>query len=187
MLSAWQADLDRFVAELKIRKPSLVVKRGRFAPVWLPSAWGSKPAAWAWFNTIVVADGALRHPAEVRRYLLAHELGHVAKGHSQRQAIALSLVLLCSVPGVFGILPATHLPLLVKILWAGVFFGAALYFSWLTLTCLPEYEADAVAARLIGQGQVIYGILEMARLSGEGLTSKRRNRLRKLGVPPSTQ
>ncbi len=88
-------------------------------------------------------------------------------------------------PGAFGVLHATHLPLLVKILWAALFFGAALYFLWLTLTCLPEYEADAVAVRLIGQ--VIYGIFEMARLSGEGLTSKRGSRLRKLGVPPSTK
>lgn len=63
-------------------------------------------------------------------------------------------------------------------------------FGDLTLRQNPyvaEYEADSVAVKLVGHGQVIYGIIEMARLCGEGLTAKRRNRLWKLGVPPAAQ
>jgi Zn-dependent protease with chaperone function len=181
MLVEWQRDLEWLAAELRLRTPSLVLKRSRFSPIWCPAAWGVKPGAWAGFNKIVVAEAALEFPPEIRRYLLAHELGHVAKAHAQGQTIALAVVLLCAAPSLVA--HHAHLPAVFKLVCALIFFGAALYFSRLAFTYAAEYEADEIAMRLIGRRQVVYGILEMARLSGEGLTAKRRNRLRRLGAP----
>ena len=47
--------------------------------------------------------------------------------------------------------------MLFKLAWAGAFF-CAFYLVRLAVTCSAEYEADAVAVRLIGKDQVILDI-----------------------------
>jgi Zn-dependent protease with chaperone function len=69
---------------------------------------------------------------------------------------------------------------LLKILIAAVWFSAAGYMLWTARGFQSEYEADAIAVRLIGRPAVVEGIYTLAQHEG-GLTAKRRARLKALG------
>jgi len=163
MLDQWKADLQQFTEVLGIRAPRIVVKRSRFEPIWCVTSWSAKPGAWAGLNTIVVSPQLLSCSPELRRYLLAHELGHIARRHSTRVILPLLVILLCVGVVSFHPLQPYLAPMPLRLFIAALFFSAAGYVLWFTRGFAPEYEADAVAARLIGKDAVILGYLRYGR------------------------
>ncbi len=129
---------------------------------------------WFW----VVADPALADaPADARRFVLAHEWGHVARGHAAR---LLAFWTLCFPLG--------------GILWTGVqgtryaLLGpiAALFALWGSMVLRPirlEFAADRVAAELVGvQGgpQAILNLVEWAGQTWKPSHTRRLDALRAL-------
>jgi Zn-dependent protease with chaperone function len=187
VIELWQADLDELACRSHhwaVRRwpPKLVVKRGRFSPWWCPALWFAlRPSAWTVLHCIVVSDALLTCPQPARLYLLAHELGHVEAMHPAQFALAVlfsagGLVLLSL--AVRGLLAIDLIYVAAVLFLTGCVLSARLI--WLMQTLAVEFEADAIAVRLIGCQPVMDGIRWVASASGRGITEDRRARLVRL-------
>jgi Zn-dependent protease with chaperone function len=118
---------------------------------------------------IIVSAERLEADRETRRYLVAHELGHLARKHSER---VLGSVIITVAIGIL-ILAAPnlrrHFYLSLKIVIATAFFASGGFLLWTLWGYNTEYEADAVATGLINKQAVIKGICDMAPIEG-GMT-----------------
>jgi hypothetical protein len=85
LIDQWNCDIADLAARLKMRRNApLIVKRSRFHPLWLPAAFSKTPGAWGGVGHIIVSAEWLESDRETRRYIVAHELGHLARKHSER-------------------------------------------------------------------------------------------------------
>ena len=171
-LELWTSDLQVFSIRLGLtRPPEFIVKRSRFKPLLPISAWGRMPGVWAGLNRIIISAPLLHATDERRRYLLAHELGHIKRKHSRRGPTL-------SAGAVLTLLPLyLHLQFLfaLRVADALLFFVCAILLARQVSGFKEEFEADEVAAQLIGVDGVEKGIRDMA--SVEGMTPKRKARL----------
>ena len=178
--TAWQSAHDELVAQAGVpawrhRPPRLVIKQGRFSPWWSPILWlAHRPSAWSAWRSVIVSAELLRSPPN--RYLLAHELGHLACRHHARYLITtgwvVTLGLLLATVGPSAPAPARVAGLCLFLLGVG---------QMIRLCSLrSEYEADAFCAKLIGASATLTGIQQHARRVNERLQPSARRRLRQL-------
>jgi len=149
----------------------LSAKRGALAPklVFLPTWWPGRSVAFAYFNLIAIGSGLLRAPPDVRRYLLAHELGHIERGHTLGQVGYWASVL--SAVAIGQLLP----PALATAPIMAVLMGAV---AWLSLgETRREFEADDVAAARFGDQLVINGLNWMQARRSEAASKLSTRRL----------
>ena len=103
MPEAWLDDARSVAMHLHIRPPAITMGNpwfmGRNAGLTLPN------------DLVLVHPKALRLPNEVRRYLLAHEMGHIRHWHAKRAFLAfIALVLLFAVnPALCGLIGWTYI------------------------------------------------------------------------------
>jgi Zn-dependent protease with chaperone function len=113
-----------------------------------------------------VSAERLESDGETRRYLVTHELGHLARKHSE---LVLGSVII-TVAIVILMLAAPHLrlhlPLSLKMVIATAFFAAGGFLLWTLWGYNTEYEADAVATGLINRQAVIKGIYDITPVEG---------------------
>jgi Zn-dependent protease with chaperone function len=151
----YPAMVERTKEEWRTEFEQLSARRGPLAPklVFLPARWPAANVAFAYFNVIAIGPGLLRAPPEVRRYLLAHELGHIERRHTLGQVGYWASVLAAVAIG--QMLP-TGLAMapIMAVLIAAV--------AWLSLgETRREFEADDAAAARFGDQTVINGLTWM--------------------------
>jgi Zn-dependent protease with chaperone function len=172
---AYPAKIERAKEEWRSEFEGVSRRGGPLAPklVFLPARWPAQNVAFAYFNVIAIGPGLLRAPPDVRRYLLAHELGHIERRHTLGQVGYWASVLAAAAIG--QLLPAAlaMAPIMI-VLVAAV--------AWLAMgETRREFEADDVAAARLGDLTVINGLTWMqARHSAPAskLCSLRLNRRR---------
>lgn len=161
--TAWRAAFESLIKAAQqpvwcTAPPRLVVKHGRFSPWWSPVLWlARRPSTWSAWRTVVISSDLLDQPPN--RYLLAHELGHLAHRHHARYMATTVWVV------GLGILLATFgptLPVLARVAGLVLFLcGVGRMIGLCSLR--SEYEADGFAARLIGTPATVEGIAQHAR------------------------
>ncbi|MBU2770105.1 M48 family metalloprotease [Acidithiobacillus caldus] len=134
-------------------------------PAWFmgPNAGMAMPSGHIWIH-----PKALSLPEDARRYLLAHEMGHILHGHSKAAFLAFASLLL-----LFPILPAVC---------------ATVGWGYLLALMIPnglgdraEYQADAVAMRILGSPYaVIRAQREIMARMGSTVTRQRERRWARL-------
>jgi Zn-dependent protease with chaperone function len=179
MQSEWEKDLQALSAQCGIETPKLVVKEKWYRPLWPLTSYSSRPGAWGAFKWVIVSKELLDWPAHVRRYVLAHELGHVARKH--HRPFGMSIFFLCGLLALVDFGPYVHLPVPVLVFS----FFTALFIAFpmvLVVRCslLFEYDADKVACELVGKDEVIRGIRETGSLLNDSASPARAKRIRRL-------
>ncbi|MBN6739858.1 M48 family metalloprotease [Acidithiobacillus sp. MC6.1] len=135
-------------------------------PAWFmgPNAGMTMPGGHIWIH-----PKALSLPEDARRYLLAHEMGHILHGHSKAAFLAFASLLL-----LFPILPAVC---------------ATVGWGYILALMIPnglgdraEYQADAAARRVLGGSSyaVIRAQREVMALMGSAVTRQRERRWARL-------
>ncbi len=127
-----------------LSSPRLVVLSDRFM-----RRFGGAAAIWRW---TCICPALLHAPTDVRQAVIAHEWGHANAGHCLATMGSLALGLIYSVST--WVAPAS---------WGWVSFNMALLgvICWVLLWViqpLREFEADAIAARLVGPATMAKGI-----------------------------
>lgn len=124
--------------------PRLVVLPDR-----LMARFGGAASIWRW---TCVCPKLLQAPAEVRQAILAHEWGHARSGHCLATTSAFAVALLYAY--ISETQPSTGPWLALNIALLLLVGSAVLW------TIMPgrEFEADDVAAKLLGPVQVVHGI-----------------------------
>jgi Zn-dependent protease with chaperone function len=158
----WSTDLARISAEAGLLPPPLHIEVKK------------KTNAWAGRKGITVTEDMLAAPDAVRLYLIAHELGHIAKRHFR-----LSYIVRAAFGGVVALFlsqvllfHATPQQLnLSSALLAVIGIGIPPFYL------RNEVDADRFAVRCIGVQMCIEGSTEMGRLSGTLRTWERRIKL----------
>lgn len=149
MSEIWRTILNDLIARSKSprlmnRDIVLTERKGQFWPWWFPYAWiVPVQNTFTIGRVIVLGHGLDGLDNNGKRYIIAHELGHIAWRHGAKAAAGLGIV-------------ALSLVIRVPLVALGLFvFGVCM----LTLTKhYAEYQADRFAARLIGPGAVLHGM-----------------------------
>jgi Zn-dependent protease with chaperone function len=142
----WHAEFRRLVGERRAMRPVLV---------FLPSWWPGRHIAFAYFNVVAIGPGLLSAPAQVRNYVLAHELGHIDRGHTAGQVVywlgvLAALLLGQRLPPGLAMTPIA-IVLIAAVAW--IFLGEA----------RREFEADDAAAERYGDQGSPQGLRPRAR------------------------
>lgn len=174
MLNTWQRELNQMVKLygskwVKWLSPKIKVKQGYFSPFYLPGLWFTKrKTAWTMVNLVIVSSELINTSELERRYLLAHELGHIQHMHYFKAlALIISLFIMVIISSLL------HKPILSHLALFGVTGLLLLLFE------KAEYQADAFAAQILGRKKVIKAMLKIAERNG--MTKQRIKRLKKLG------
>lgn len=178
--TAWHAAFDSLIEAAqqpawRTTPPRFVVKQGRFSPWWSPVLWlARRPSAWsAWRNVVVSSDLLDQTP---NRYLLAHELGHLAHRHHARYMATtvwvVGLGILLATLGPTWPVVARAAGLILFLCGVGHMIGLC--------SLRSEHEADRFAATLIGERATIAGIEGHARTVGGKLQRSARLRIEAL-------
>jgi len=173
----WRNDLAELCTQLGLSDPpQLIIKRSRFQPLYFIAGWTKKPGASGGMGKIIISAEFLDLPPQTRRYLLAHELGHVVNKDS-------TVVLMKT--GLFAatILTVWHFakpsPLPVALTLVSIFLAMCAMMIDLAVTNRREFRADRFAAEILSDQTVVQGIQDMAAIEGS-LTPKRKARLKAL-------
>lgn len=156
----WLDTTASIADQLNIRIPSVTM-----APAWFmgPNAGMTLPN-----GRVLVNPKALKLPDDARRYVMAHEIGHVRRWHGKAAFLAFAaLVLLYAVnPALCGLIGWTYI------------------FSVLVphgLGDRAEFHADATAADVMGSPYtVIRAQREVMRVMGTSITPQRKRRWKRL-------
>ena len=156
----WLDTTASIADRLNIRIPSVTM-----APAWFmgPNAGQTLPN-----GRVLVHPKALKLPDDARRYVMAHEIGHVRRWHGKAAFLAFAaLVLLYAVnPALCGLIGWTY------ILAVLVPYG---------LGDRAEFHADAAAAEVMGSPYaVIRAQREVMRVMGTSVTPQRKRRWKRL-------
>ena len=156
----WLDATASIAGQLHIRVPSVTM-----APPWFmgPNAGMTLPN-----GRVLVNPKALKLPDDARRYVMAHEIGHVTRWHGKAAFLAFAaLVLLYAVnPALCGLIGWTY------ILAVLVPYG---------LGDRAEFHADATAADVMGSPYaVIRAQREVTRVMGTSITPQRERRWKRL-------
>ncbi|MHB0889467.1 M48 family metalloprotease [Acidithiobacillus sp.] len=156
----WLETTASIADQLNIRIPSITM-----APAWFM---GPNPGAVLLNGRVLVNPKALKLPEDARRYVVAHELGHVKHKHGKAAFLAFCAVIL---------LYAVNPPLcgLIELLYLTAFlipYG---------LGDRAEFHADATAADVMGSPYaVIRAQREVMRVMGTSITPQRERRWKRL-------
>ena len=156
----WLDTAASIAARLNLRAPSVTM-----CPAWLM---GPNPGAVLLNGRVLVNQKALELPEDVRRYVIAHELGHLKHKHGKAAFLAFCAVML---------LYAVNPPLcgLIELLYLTAFlmpYG---------LGDRAEFQADAVAADVMGSPYaVIRAQREVMRVMEAGVIPQRERRWKRL-------
>ena len=156
----WLDATASIAGQLHIRVPSVTM-----APAWLT---GPNPGAVLVNGRVLVHPKALKLPEDVRRYVIAHELGHIKHKHGKAAFLAFCAVML---------LYAVNPPLcgLIELLYLTAFLMPC------GLGDRAEFQADATAAKVMGSPYaVIRAQREVMRVMGTGVTPQRERRWKRL-------
>ena len=171
-IEAWQAELAAIRAAHpvpwgRLVRPSLVV-----LPRWAGWLRGVTGGAFVWWAWICIDARLLEAPPAVRRYVLAHEWGHVARGHLLVGLGAFFLVLV--------LLAAALAPPALGWSFAGLAASLGLLglVPWMG-SIRRELEADAFAAT-VAPGTASAALRWLVAWSGTGWSAARRRRLETL-------
>ena len=156
----WLDTTASIANQLNIRIPAVTM-----APAWFmgPNAGQTLPN-----GRVLVNPKALKLPDDARRYVMAHEVGHVTRWHGKAAFLAFAaLVLLYAVnPALCGLVGWTY------ILAVLVPYG---------LGDRAEFQADATAAEVMGSPYaVIRAQREVLAVMGAGVTPQRERRWKRL-------
>jgi Zn-dependent protease with chaperone function len=163
-------------ADWRMEFTRLAPVQGPLAPklLFLPTWWPAPTAAFAYFNVIAIGPGLLRAPADVRRYILGHELGHIERRHTLGQVGYWTSVLAAVALGQL-LPPGLTLAPITAVLITAV--------AWIHLgEARREFEADDAAAARYGDLTVINGLTWMQSRSTQPqskLCTRRLNRRRR--------
>lgn len=127
-----------------LSSPRLMIFSDRFM-----RRFGGAAAIWRW---TCICPALLHAPADVRQAVIAHEWGHANAGHCLGTMGALALGLLYSLST--WIAPATWAWVAFNITLLAVICGVLLW----VIQPMREFEADAIAARLVGSATMAKGI-----------------------------
>ncbi|MCY4753577.1 M48 family metalloprotease [Pelomonas aquatica] len=118
------------------------------------------------WRTIFIDRAALRSSSEARRYLLAHELGHLEGWHSVITVCA-GLFIVLGIAGAIRSAAAGNL--LSAALFALASFAALAVLWMYAKTMVFEWEADRRGARMLGRDEMLRGMDQVAasRLSSQ--------------------
>ena len=156
----WLDTTASIAGQLHIRVPSVTM-----APAWLM---GQNPGAVLINGRVLVHPKALKLPEDVRRYVIAHELGHIKHKHGKAAFLAFCVVML-----LFAVNP----PLcgLIELLYLTAFlmpYGLGDH---------AEFQADATAADVMGSPYaVIRAQREVMRVMETGVIPQRERRWKRL-------
>lgn len=156
----WLDTTASIAAQLHIRPPSVTM-----APAWFmgPNAGQTLPN-----SRVLVNPKALKLTDDARRYLLAHEIGHVMRWHGKAAFLAFAALLL---------LYAVDPILCGLVGWTYILAVMAPY----GLGDRAEFQADATAAEVMGSPYaVIRAQREVMRVMGAGITHQRERRWKRL-------
>ena len=137
-------------------------------PAWVTKGYG----AWTLFSIIFISDKQASCPADVRRYVLGHEVGHLCGGHQSLQYFWVFSQTMFFIG--MAIAPAIALTGLILMCVA---FGG---FVHPALNLKREVFADRVAVELYGPHSVVVGATWMARQLADIDTTQRQARLKQL-------
>ena len=156
----WLDATASIAGQLHIRVPSVTM-----APPWFmgPNAGMTLPN-----GRVLVNPKALKLPDDARRYVMAHEIGHVTRWHGKAAFLAFAaLVLLYAVdPALCGLIG-----------WTYILAVLAPY----GLGDRAEFQADATAAEVMGSPYaVIRAQREVLAVMGAGVTPQRERRWKRL-------
>ena len=156
----WLDTTASIADQLNIRIPLVTM-----APAWFmgPNAGQTLPN-----GRVLVNPKALKLPDDARRYVLAHEIGHVTRWHGKAAFLAFAaLVLLYAVnPALCGLVG-----------WTYILAVLAPY----GLGDRAEFQADATAADVLGSAYaVIRAQREVIRVMGASVTPQRKRRWERL-------
>ena len=156
----WLDTTASITDQLHIRIPSVTM-----APAWFmgPNAGMTLPN-----GRVLVNPKALKLPEDARRYVMAHEIGHVTRWHGKAAFLAFAaLVLLYAVnPALCGLIGWTYI------------FAVMVPYG---LGDRAEFHADATAADVMGSPYaVIRAQREVMRVMGTSITPQRKRRWKRL-------
>lgn len=158
-MRAFPAQLQAEYDELQRRRPSrlalLASKRVAVLPDWALRLYGGAAVLYRW---TCVSRSMLDAPADIRRALLAHEWGHIARGH-YLAALAALILLLAYITS-----PSRGGALIALLLLAPVML-------WL-IHPRREDEADDVAVELVGVDQYHAALTWAVQRSAKGKPGK---------------
>lgn len=172
-MDRWKTDLAEVIARSPRRwtiwPPTLLFH--------MPHWWPVKVDAWAHLNMIFIGSGIIDAPPDVRRYVVAHEYGHIRSGHTLLHAFYwVSVAGMCA-----GIVQ--HNTELYLLAW-GLLVVVAIGLIAPPFVRQREYTADDVAAGIWGRETALRGSLWMAERSHTLESEFRQARLRRLGWQP---
>lgn len=174
MRERWQTQFDQIRRDRPIAWGRLASPRIVVIPESMARFYGG---ALTWVRWICVGAGlCAAAPDHVVRYVVAHEWGHVRKGHP---AVALP-ILICAIITV--VCPRT--PQFALFGWGVGMLGLYLI-VWAT-RLQREFEADDEAAQVVGNDGVREGLLWMVTHRAGGLNPDRRARLVRMGWNPTS-
>ncbi|WP_428946811.1 M48 family metalloprotease [Acidithiobacillus ferrooxidans] len=156
----WLDTAASIADQLNIRVPRVTM-----GPAWFmgPNAGMTLPN-----GRVLVNPKALKLPDDARRYVMAHEIGHVTRRHGKAAFLAFAaLVLLYAVnPALCGLIGWTYI------------FAVLVPYG---LGDRAEFQADATAADVMGSPYaVIRAQREVMRVMGTGATPQRERRWQRL-------
>jgi Zn-dependent protease with chaperone function len=163
----WEDDLKAMAAQLGIPTPTLVLVEQPLPIFFVPSWQDRRGKAWA-KNRIYIAVDVLACSTNVRRYLLAHELGHLVHHHTTKT--------------IAGIISAALLSLIIWLRLPSLMFPTLCCFLFTGL-CWRDYrenQADDVGRTLIGAAAMMEGIQEMGRITKTSNINERTRRLNRI-------
>ena len=177
----WEQELQNLMAkEAGVRGWkslfSRLVPRIKVFPQWWPASKGY--GIWSYMHFILLSRKLMQEaPADVRRYVLGHELGHLRHGHTALNYLypVLSAGVVTSV--VFFVAGTSDQRYVAALCMAAFFVGKS---SLLWFPLRRELQADDYSARLVGRETAIEGSLWMAHHNND-FSRQRRKRLRRLG------
>jgi len=167
-LQVWTSELEHALQRMPRRERLYFRPRLIKLPAWFASGYG----AWTLLGVVLITDTQAGCPADVRRYVVGHELGHLCGGHQYLQylwILAQGLLLVGA-----AVAPAAALLGLALICVAFVGF---VHPRW---NLEREFFADRIAVELYGPHAMVTSAVWMSRQLGDSHTSERQARLQQL-------
>ncbi|WP_017161546.1 M48 family metalloprotease [Xanthomonas phaseoli] len=143
--AAAQREFDAIRHQVRSRWTWLASPRLVVLPNRVMSLYGGAAVMYRW---TCISPRLLAAPADVRRAILAHEWGHVVRGHTLATTAAMALAVSSAFLPDRGVWPLVSA---VEMLAAGICLLWALHLN-------REFEADEVAASVVGPAAAARGL-----------------------------
>lgn len=164
LLKEWNRDLALALECLGVGQRSVRPRIVRL-PHWCRSGYG----AWLLFPFVIITHDQANCPADVRRYVLGHELGHLCGGHHRLHYLWVAGQVLFLIGAIASPVTALIGLALLTLVWL-----AHAHPRW---SLEREAFADEIATRLLGRERVLASALWMSAHVGDTHTRERQKRL----------